>query len=65
LSLKFGDTGRCAGFKHNLSPHIRRKTVSKLKKASSRCFGERGLILKTEGFTDSSFLPTGIQRVKM
>jgi hypothetical protein len=52
-------------FKHNLSPHIRRKTVSKLKKASSRCFGERGLILKTEGFTDSSFLPTGIQRVKM
>jgi len=51
--------------KHNLSPHIRRKTVSKLKKASSRCFGDRGLILKTEGFTDSSFLPTGIQRVKM
>jgi hypothetical protein len=29
------------------------------------CVLERGLILKIKRFTDSSFLPTGIQRVKM
>jgi hypothetical protein len=59
------ETQEGGGLKHNLSPHIRRKTISKLKKASSKFILKGGLILKTEGFTDSSFLPTGIQRVKM